>query len=64
MTIVAQNPDHLLFDAKVVAPNKHKVDDLDKEDDEDDVNEETLCQSTHFSDRVFLPNIKERKIVL
>ena len=34
------------FYAKVVAPNKHKVDDLEEEEDGDDVDEETLSVHT------------------
>ena len=58
---------YLVFDAKVIGPNKHKLDHLHEEDDEDDnhiEDEDTLKQSTYFKGRVFLSSAKERALVL
>ena len=58
---------YLVFDAKVIGPNKHKLDHLHEEDDEDDEHmegQDTLHQSTHFKNRVFLSSAKERALVL
>ena len=52
----------------MIGPNKHKLDHLQEEDDEDDEHMEEqetfLNQSTYFKDRVFLSSANERALVL
>ena len=57
------SPKYLVADGKADGPVKRRVDHLGELDHAEE-DEEVLPQASHFKDRVFLSEIRERKMVL